>query len=1178
MAVANNQLRAQVDLPTWEWTRFSPVVPTAGLSCSCVPDNPRFNETSGRYIYYLLNATNFWRYDTFADSYLQLASPIITPLTATSMRFAGAQGYYGRVISATSTTITTGMPGSGLGVGYRIRIISGRGAGQERLITSVSNPIVADFGGASSGAATSLTDTAKAWAFNNWVGYSVRIVGGTGINQVRKILYNTATVLVVSDTNLSAIDVWATPGSSTPGTAGWTAPAAGSIYQIEASTVTVDTAWDVQPDNTSRFVIQSGGIWMISGLASNFTVQYYSVLEDIWYAKPSLATQVPIAAATDLTLERFTENLAIWYNNDVSSGNTTTLTDTQSNWTTNQWAGYYAHIWTGAGRGQVARIANNTATTLTFASTLSTAVDSTSKYNIAGYDGGTLSSTAGRIVNDSSKTWTVNQWANYAIRIISGTGIGQTRQILSNGTTSITTYDVWNIQPDNTSTYLIVPNSQDLVITYGGSAETFIYRTGDLDMLSHGRILDEGVAMVAGAMLTDGTSTATHEIYEQRPVAITGLAGTSTITATTAQNHQFKVGQWVSVRGVSSAAADVYNVTGKVQIATIPASNQFTYTPFSAGTGSYTYTGGVALATTALIDASKYHADLATGGSTTTATFSRATPTNITGWYAYGTNIAAGAQVISGAGTTTVTFNLTGAGTPSGTITFHKWPLPVTASYSSGGGTGVFTGTMSASTPGYIQGWLAGGTNMGIGGIVTGGAGSAALSYSIQNSGTPSGTISFAHQVNNLPVSTGTYSSGSGTSITLSAPTAAHITGWYVLGTNIANGTTVTGGAGTATITLSTATSGTPSGTISFYPPSLAAPISMFNSAVPTVAATGMTHASAAGQLAISSSSTFGYVQTPISAYAAAPVAGVSKYVITRRDLIGQNYFGQGMSYLSGVAFGTQSVTTLVDTNSFWATATGSGTSGSTTLTLSAPGSPLHNGWYVSGTGIVSGSRIVSGAGTTTLTIDTPLTGTVSGTVTVTAWNQSLVGRRLRILTNTGANQELPITSVTAATGTLGFATATAAASGNSAYAILPTIAPGAGSTIQWISNSSVPARRGRYLVRARGGAAVGFDLIDWTNDTISPMYTVPITETLGAGSWYAYDQLDYIYFTKEATQRLYCFNVVSGMLHGAGVYPYTAGTAQIGNKMEIFQTCDGLKYLWINRHANLEHFRQLLF
>lgn len=1190
MPLTANRLTKQVDLPVWEWTRPLPVAATAGLSSSCVADFPQFNDTSGRYVYMLLNATNFWRYDTISDTFLQLASPGITPSTATNMRFAGAQGYYGRVIAAGSNTIQTGLPFGRQAIGYRIRIISGRGAGQERLITDVSDPVIADFGGASIAAATSLTDSAKNWGsigttnnFNNWVGYVVRTVGGAGATAaglVRKILYNNATVLTIADANLYAYDPWCLPMSTLAGTAGWQGPQGGTLYQIESSTITVDTAWNVQPDSTSRYVIQSGGIWLSSGASvanGGMTLQYYSILEDIWYAKSVNNGMVPVLL-TDNTLERITENSTLWYTGKATSGNTTSLTDSTANWTTDKWAGYEFYVWSGTGRGQIAMVANNTANTLTFSTTLGTAIDSTSRYNIMGYDGGTLTSTSGRIVFDTAKNWAVNRWVNYAVRIMSGTGAGQLRQIISNGSNSLVVNDPWNVQPDNTSTYIIQGNSVDMYVSLGGNRQVFTYHNGENDMISHGRILDEGINQIACAMFTDGTDTTTHEIYDQKPVAITSLAGTTTITATTAQIHQFKVGQWVSIRGVTSAAADVYNVTGKVQITTVPSLTTFTYTPFAAGTGTYQYSNNVALGTTALIDASKYHADLATGGSTTTVTFSRAQPSNINGWYVYGTNIADGAQIVSGAGTTTLTLNLTGAGTPSGTIIMTKWPRPVTATYSSGGGAGVFSATMTGNIPAYVKGWLATGTNIGLSAIVTGGEGTATPFFSIQCAGTPSGTITFSAPANNLLPATATYSSGSGTSIVMTGNVPTYIRGWFVSGTNITNGTTVTGGEGTSTITLSAATSGTPSGTITFYPPSVGVAMYVGTTAAPAVAATGLLAGGTIIQL-VAQNTINGTILTPLAALGI-PVAGVSRFIITRRDMVGQAYDGQNINYLSGVALGAQSTTTLVDTNSFWATATGSGGSaGATSFTISAAGSPIHNGWFVSGTGIAAGTRVVSGGGTTTITVDIPLTGAVSGTITFTAWSaQALVNRRLRVISGTGPNQELVITAVTPATGTLTFGAATAPGSGTSSYAILPAFAPGVGSTLQWTSDSSVAANKGRYLYCFRAGATVFIDRYDLTTDRFAILQQIPITETLGSGTMYAYDQLDRIYFTKDVTNRVYYLDTNSLTIHGAGLFPYVAGTAGIGNLMEVFTTADGLKYLWVNRKAFVETFRQLIF
>lgn len=1187
MAITANQLTKQVDLPVWEWTRPLPVATSGGLSSFCNADNTQFNMVSGRFIYTLLNATSFFRYDTVSDTYQQLANPGITALNATSIQFAGAQGYYGRVISATSTTIQTGLPNKSA-VGYRIRITSGKGAGQERLITAVSDPTVHDWGGVSTASAVNITDAGKNWGLgsagtttglNGWIGYVVRTTGGTGLNQVRKILYNNATQLVISDANIYAWDPFCMPMSQTAGTAGWTTTGIGTQYQIESSVITVDTAWSVTPDNTSRYVIQSGGVWMASGATvvnGAVTMQYYSVLEDVWYARSVNNNMVPVLP-TDMSLERFTENSSIWYNGRATAGTTTTLTDSNADWEVDQWAGYQLFIWTGTGKAQIATITSNTATILTFP-TLSIAPDSTSEYQIVGYDGGTLTTSVGRIVTDSSKNWAVNRWANYALRIVAGTGDGQMRQIMSNGTDSIVVYDPWNVQPDNTSIYLIQSWTDDMFITIGGNSENFLYHVGESDMISHGRILDEGTIQAACAMLVDSDSTATHIVYQQKPVALTSISGTTTITATTTHPHQFKVGQKVSIRGITNGN-NAFNVTGKVEILTVPSSTTFTYTPFAAGTGTYQYSDNVTIGTTVLPDASKTHSDSATGGSTTTVTFSRATPSNINGWYAYGTNIAAGAQVESGAGTTTLTFNLTGAGTPSGIIFFYKWPRPVTLGTAGGGGAGIFTATSTTTIPAYCKGWQVAATNTGIGAYLTGGEGSTTASLSIQNSGAVSGTFTLYHPTN-LPLpATRTYSSNaSSTTITFTANTPTYITDWYVSGTNIGNGAKVVSGAGTNTITVSTAHSGTPSGTITFYPPTQTSVMMYEVGAAPAVAATGLLAAASAMQL-ITPNTTNPTVMTPIAALTAV-VAGISRYVVARRDMVGQHYDGQNLSYLSGVALGTQSTTTLVDTNSVWAAATGSGGSaGATTFTISAIGSIIHNGWFVSGTNIPTGARVVSGGGTTSITIDQPLAGVVSGTITFTAWSTNgLIGRTLRVLSSTGANQQLVITAATPSSGTLTFATATAALTAVSSYCILPTIIPGAGTNLRWQFNSSIAANRGRNLFRFRGATAVGVDRIDLTNDLFYFTSITPNTEILGSGSMYAYDGVDRIYFTRDVTNRCYYIDLTTNIVYGAGLFPYVAGTAGVGNRMEIFTTEDGLKYLFVNRQGQVETFRQLVF
>lgn len=71
-------------------------------------------------------------------------------------------------------------------------------------------------GTATAGAASTLTNGAKAWAANMWSNYQVRITAGTGKGQIRVIASNTGTVLTVS--------------------AAWTVvPDATSVYSIEGN-------------------------------------------------------------------------------------------------------------------------------------------------------------------------------------------------------------------------------------------------------------------------------------------------------------------------------------------------------------------------------------------------------------------------------------------------------------------------------------------------------------------------------------------------------------------------------------------------------------------------------------------------------------------------------------------------------------------------------------------------------------------------------------------------------------------------------------------------------------------------------------------------------------------------------------------------------------------------------
>lgn len=95
-------------------------------------------------------------------------------------------------------------------------------------------------GTATAGAATTLTNSAKAWTVNQWTNSQVRITAGTGAGQVRTIASNTATALTVS------------------------------------------AAWTTIPDATSQYVIEGNDDYLY--LAGNAAVALYrySISGNTW--------------------------------------------------------------------------------------------------------------------------------------------------------------------------------------------------------------------------------------------------------------------------------------------------------------------------------------------------------------------------------------------------------------------------------------------------------------------------------------------------------------------------------------------------------------------------------------------------------------------------------------------------------------------------------------------------------------------------------------------------------------------------------------------------------------------------------------------------------------------------------------------------------------------------------
>lgn len=87
---------------------------------------------------------------------------------------------------------------------------------------------------------------------------------------------------------------------------------------------------------------------------------------------------------------------------------------------------------------------------------------------------GTATSGGVNTITNTAKAWTTNQWTNYQVRIVSGTGAGQIRTISSNTGTQITVSANWTTNPDATSAYSIEGN--DDYLYYMGTAAVTLYR------------------------------------------------------------------------------------------------------------------------------------------------------------------------------------------------------------------------------------------------------------------------------------------------------------------------------------------------------------------------------------------------------------------------------------------------------------------------------------------------------------------------------------------------------------------------------------------------------------------------------------------------------------------------------------------------------------------------------
>jgi hypothetical protein len=548
MALTNN-LKPILDQPVWEWARFAPIATTA-TSGLCTSE-----DGDSRYMYYLVGAL-FYRYDTITDTYLQLASPLTTPVTALSLRYSKYSGNRGRVLSQISSTKLQ-IPyigGGSMLAGDNIVIRYGAGAEQERTITSVDPEVIHDSGLCTNTSTIFITDTTKKWKPNQWVGYNCRVsFGNTALQLQRTIIYNTVDTIWFADTNYQPYDPFDNVGFATAPTA---TAGSQSSFIITSQNVNLDSALTVPTDSTSRFIIQTGTIWLLSSLTVGpfFTWQMYDVANDVWMVKTATNGLFPAAIATDFAVERTGALGGAYVSGTATAGANRTLTDSSKSMTVDDYVNYQIRITGGTGMGQRQRIIANGTNYFEVAKKWTTNPDATSTYSVYADTDTIFFSGNG---NSSMLKYSVEAdlWSQGNIYDY---GVTNNITVQRNGTLP---FGIQSGVRNTGGITAVVINAAGsgykigdvLTVSGGGGTNGKVYvetisSTGQILSVSLMRC-GSGYSVTTGAATTGGTGTlATVNISTVGVVCL----------VTTPITHPFKIGDSVTIKGCTEAA---YNTT-----------------------------------------------------------------------------------------------------------------------------------------------------------------------------------------------------------------------------------------------------------------------------------------------------------------------------------------------------------------------------------------------------------------------------------------------------------------------------------------------------------------------------------------------------------------------------------------------------------------------------------------
>jgi RHS repeat-associated protein len=277
-----------------------------------------------------------------------------------------------------------------------------------------------------SNTATTLNDTTRTWMPNQWEGRTVLIVSGTGAGQLRTIASNTANKLTVTSawtTTPDSTSVYAFQGDRTRYIYDGFDRQVSVVDSVGNQTVTqYDPAGNVV--RTSHFG-PTGGASPTSDGPDTLPgpVSSGGVIQSANLVNPSTSVLLSSTEYSYDELGRTFQTSQVLFVNTIPTQRPPDVAEGASD----------------IGKGGLTPGQNQ-------------AIPGIPNILASGTSTGSNSATT---LNDTTQSWTTNQWASRAIQITGGTGAGQVRTIQGNSATQLTLDTPWSTIPDATSTYVI---------------------------------------------------------------------------------------------------------------------------------------------------------------------------------------------------------------------------------------------------------------------------------------------------------------------------------------------------------------------------------------------------------------------------------------------------------------------------------------------------------------------------------------------------------------------------------------------------------------------------------------------------------------------------------------------------------------------------------------------------